>query len=446
MANNPDWHLLLLDDDEDDYILVNDKVRQFQGRKVTLDWASTYTEAAEKLTSSHFDAALVDYDLGRRNGIEFIREFNGQKPEVPLILYTGRGTHQVDVEAMEAGATLYLTKAEATPLLMERSIRYAIERKQIETELRTSNRTLRAISDSNQLLMRATDEPTLLEEVCQIVVQDCGYPLVWVGYAEQDAARSVRPVAYYGFDSIYIDSMHITWADGPRSRGPTGEAIRTGRPSVVHDIRSDPAFEPWREAAVKRGYASSLALPLLQDNQAFGVMNIYSTEPNSFSPAEIKLLSELSSDLGHGIAMIRGREIQRITEERLRYVASFPEMNPNPICEVDHAGYVCYMNPAAEQLFPDLTERNTAHTWLADWQTVLRRIEQSGQNVQVREVSAGDRSYLQSIVFIERDRVFRIYGVDITNEVSERKKTELMLRDCEAQLREYARRLDHDDV
>ena len=79
--------------------------------------------------------------------------------------------------------------------------------------------------------------------------------MVWVGYAENDKLKEVRPVAYYGFDKEYIDHMNITWDDTERGRGPTRTAIRTGKPSMCKNMLTDPAFEPWREAAIKRGFA-----------------------------------------------------------------------------------------------------------------------------------------------------------------------------------------------
>lgn len=89
---------------------------------------------------------------------------------------------------------------------------------------------LKALSQSNQAMMRSANEGQFLQEVCRIVVEDCGYSMVWIGYAEEDEDRTVRPVAHAGFDEGYIESMRITWADTERGRGPTGMAIRTGAP------------------------------------------------------------------------------------------------------------------------------------------------------------------------------------------------------------------------
>ena len=87
--------------------------------------------------------------------------------------------------------------------------------------------------------------------------------MVWIGFAENDEEKSVRPVASAGFEKGYLETMDITWADTERGRGPTGTAIRTGKPCACTDMLTDPKFAPWRDQAVRRGYASSLVLPLL---------------------------------------------------------------------------------------------------------------------------------------------------------------------------------------
>jgi PAS domain S-box-containing protein len=192
------------------------------------------------------------------------------------------------------------------------------ERKQAQEQLLKLNRTLKALSRSNQVLMRATEESTYLQDVCKIIVEDCGHAMVWIGYAEQDEAKSVRPVAHAGFEEGYLETLQITWADTERGRGPTGTAIRTGKPCLCRNMLTDPNFAPWREQAIKRGYASSIVLPLLSDGQAFGAITIYSRQPDSFSKDEVDLLTELAGDLAYGITSLRLRAAHAQMEEQLR--------------------------------------------------------------------------------------------------------------------------------
>jgi PAS domain S-box-containing protein len=182
------------------------------------------------------------------------------------------------------------------------------QRRKEDQELRRLNRTLKAHSDSDQAMMRATDEPDYLREVCRIIIEDCGHAMVWIGYAENDEGRTVRPAAYAGFDAGYINSLNITWADTERGRGPTGTAIRTGQPCICRNMLTDVRFEPWRAEARKRGYAASIAVPIVADGRALGALTIYCREPDPFSDQEVRLLCDLADDLAYGITALRLRE------------------------------------------------------------------------------------------------------------------------------------------
>ncbi len=192
------------------------------------------------------------------------------------------------------------------------------ERARIEEQLQKVNRTLNAHSDSSQAMMRARNEMAYLRRVCGIILDDCGHKMVWIGYADDDEEKTVHPVASAGFDHGYLETLDITWADTPRGRGPTGTAIRTGKPSACRNMLTDPQFEPWREQAIVRGYASSIALPLVADGRSFGAITIYSTDPDPFTKDEVALLTELADDVSYAVASIRLQQEQVRSEEALR--------------------------------------------------------------------------------------------------------------------------------
>jgi PAS domain S-box-containing protein len=195
------------------------------------------------------------------------------------------------------------------------------EQKRTEAQLQRLNRTLTALNNSNQAMLKATDEAELLEKVCGIITGDCGHAMVWIGFAENDEGKTVRPVAHAGFEEGYLETLGITWADTERGRGPTGTAIRTGQASVCRNMFTDPKFKPWRAEALKRGYASSAVVPLMAEGKGFGAITIYSREPETFSEGEIRLLMELAGDLSHGINAIRMRKAHADAVEELRRVS-----------------------------------------------------------------------------------------------------------------------------
>jgi len=191
------------------------------------------------------------------------------------------------------------------------------DRKRAERELRNVHRALRVLSECNQTLVRAAEEAELLLGVCRVIVETGGYRLAWVGFAEQDQAKTVQPVAQWGYEAGYLHGLNLTWAETESGRGPTGTAIRTGKPAFAQNILTDPDFAPWRAEATKRGYASSIALPLTAEGRTLGALNIYATEPDAFDPAEVKLLTDLASDLVFGMATVRIRAERQRAEEAL---------------------------------------------------------------------------------------------------------------------------------
>ena len=190
--------------------------------------------------------------------------------------------------------------------------------KHAEEELKKANRTLEATKHSNEAILRATDEEPFLKEVCDIFTRDCEYAMVWIGVAEKNEGKTVRPVAYSGLDDGYLETLRATWEDSERGRGPTGTTIRTGQPSMCRNMLTDPAFAPWREEAIRRGYASSLTIPLKERGETWGAITIYSRQLDAFSQGEVDLLMDLARDLEFGIQSLRMRAARASAEEALR--------------------------------------------------------------------------------------------------------------------------------
>jgi len=190
--------------------------------------------------------------------------------------------------------------------------------------LRQGNRALSMLSQVNQILVRATEESRLLQDVCHAITELGGYRLVWIGIPVQDAVKTVCPVCAAGEDDGYLTTAQFSWAsDNPWGQGPEGVAIRRGQPAIIQDIRIDPTFAPWREEALKRGYASVACLPLLAEGQRVGVLCLYAGTPNAFTAEEITLLTEMAGDLAYGIQALRTREAHRRAEEALREQREF---------------------------------------------------------------------------------------------------------------------------
>jgi PAS domain S-box-containing protein len=145
---NSSVKVLLVDDDEDDYILTCDLLSESQGTRFELEWASTWNVALEVMSQNQHDIYLLDYRLGEHNGLELLQQAVANGCRAPIILLTGQGDHEIDIEAMKAGAADYLDKSQIRAPLLERSIRYAIERKKAEQKIREQAELLDIATDA----------------------------------------------------------------------------------------------------------------------------------------------------------------------------------------------------------------------------------------------------------------------------------------------------------
>ncbi|MGO9444272.1 MAG: PAS domain S-box protein [Thiobacillaceae bacterium] len=232
-----------------------------------------------------------------------------------------QGTGTIDVQLEPVNGCSRQLRMELTAMEKGRSCRVVAmdvtELKQAEQELRQVNRTQHAYSNSVQALVHASEETDYLHEVCRIVVEDCGHAMVWIGFAVQDARQSITPVAFAGTEEGYLDTLNLTWADRERGRGPTGTAIRNGESVICHNIHTDPDFLPWRDDALRRGYASAIALPMIFDGTTLGALTIYSRQPTRFSEREVRLLQKLAEDLAYGLSVLRLRTERAEKEAKL---------------------------------------------------------------------------------------------------------------------------------
>jgi signal transduction histidine kinase len=131
--------ILLVDDDEDDYIITKDNIEEIPSKNYSLQWTSSYTEALKYILSKQYDVYLIDYRLGAHTGLELIREAVKAGCFSPLILLTGQGDREIDEQAMKAGAADYLVKGNMNPIQLERSIRYSLEHAIHLEKIRTLN-------------------------------------------------------------------------------------------------------------------------------------------------------------------------------------------------------------------------------------------------------------------------------------------------------------------
>ena len=303
------------------------------------------------------DLVMLDLRMPEMDGLEVLGHITKESPDTPVILVSGMGTIGDAIKALKLGAWDYIAKPIHDMGVLEHAVNKALERagfieqrkryreqleeevksrtaeveerrrelqkayeniqaeveerKKAEEQLSKINLELTMLSDCIHAVVRAIDEQSLMQEVCKIIVEVGGYSMAWVGFAEQDQQKNVRPIAWLGENNGFVEGLNISWDDSERGRGPTGTAIRTNKPVVNENSGTNPTIALWRDELLKRNFHSSIALPLIYEGDVLGVLTIYAGEPDTFDKSEINLLMGLANDLAYGICALRTR-IERI--------------------------------------------------------------------------------------------------------------------------------------
>jgi signal transduction histidine kinase/DNA-binding response OmpR family regulator len=303
------WRILLIDDDEEDYFLTHSMLNKANGKKINLEWAQSYELGREKLQNCSYDAVLVDYDLRGRTGINLIREMSAKNYPTPLILYTGGGSYEVDMEAMEAGATLYLAKKEATPLLLERLIRYAIERKQHEAALERSAR-LDAYRLSLSDALRPLHDPEEIQGTAsRILGEHLNANRVFYGEVDDEYVHVVAGY-FRGVDS-YIGTYRLE-----EFNSLSIDRLRKGEKCIVTDINQEKMEDDEQASCQEREIRAYVSLSLIKEGRIAAVLAVHQDEPRAWTEEEISLMEETAERTWSAVDRARAEQMMRSTEDR----------------------------------------------------------------------------------------------------------------------------------
>ncbi len=264
-------------------------------------------------------------------------------------------------------------------------------------QLHRANRALRVLTEVNHSLVHTHDELTLLHQACHSLVETGGYRMAWAGYAEHDASKTIRPVAVSGHDDGYAENMKLSWADTERGRGAAGTSIRERRPEVARDIATDPRYAPWRDAALARGYASSISLPLIYDDQVYGNFSLYAEQRLAFDQEEVDILQQLASDLAFGIHALRVRLAHTYAENQLRLVASALENTAEAVFITDANARIIFVNKS----FTGITGFEAGDVIARPWETITSDRDNDSMSEALWQ-SLDDSGYWQGELWARR--------------------------------------------
>lgn len=232
------------------------------------------------------------------------------------------------------------------------TVRDITERKRTDHELARTNRALQMLSRCNEALTRVDDEAGLLLQVCRLAVDVGGYRMAWVGYAQEDDAFTLLPMAHAGHEAGYLSTIKLTWDAGqPTGRGPAGQTIRSGQACVSEDITQGANQFYWSEIATERGYRSAVFLPLRDDARTFGVLGLYSGSLEKLASDEIKLLQDMADNLAFGIGSLRSQAAARQAAVQVREQASLLDRAQDAIMVRNLDRTIRFWNKGAERLY-----------------------------------------------------------------------------------------------
>ena len=327
--------VLLVEDDEDDFVITRDLLSDLPGRHFTLDWVKTFEAGLESMCLNQHDVVLLDYRLGAQNGIELLRMALTRGCQAPVILLTGVGQHQVDVEAMQAGAADYLVKAHLGASALERSIRYAVQRKRAVARAAFEQARLAAFGAEIGLTLTRRDSlEGILERCARAMAQYLNAGLAQISI--YDPHKGVlEPRAAAGAAWPANSPLHSL----PEVRLEMG-SLAQGKPVLINQLLDDKRI-PDQEWVKRAGMAAYAAYPLVLEDQLVGLMAVFTPDP---------LTEQIHQEMGsvaNGIALCieRKRSEQALDASEDKY-RSVVESIKEIVFQMDEFGNWSFLNPA----------------------------------------------------------------------------------------------------
>lgn len=328
--NNSIIKVLLVDDDEDDYIITSELISEIERTSYDVEWASTYDDALGKINQRRHDVYLVDYRLGPHSGLELIEKAIRDGCTSPMILLTGQGDSEVDIQAMEAGAMDYLVKGQLDSSLLERTIRYSIQRKRSED----IQAALFKISEATNLSDNLEELLKTIHKVLGTLIDTTNFYVALYDELNQK----------YMFPYIVDQANDNVTSISQVNKSLTDYVRRSGQPVLIDIDKHAELIDAGKIESVGKVPLICLGVPLKTPQAIIGVVVVQSyTDPSRYTKADLDLLAFVS---GH-IAMAIER---KKAEEEIKILAKFPSENPNAVLRVSASGALLYANKASDNL------------------------------------------------------------------------------------------------
>jgi serine phosphatase RsbU (regulator of sigma subunit)/DNA-binding response OmpR family regulator len=298
MINTDRLNILLVEDNEDDFLIVRDLLRDADIERFVLEWVETYEDGLEAIRTHLHDLILLDFRLSNRTGLELLKETRSISSRAPVILMTGQGDYEIDMQVMQAGASDYLVKDHMDAVVLERAIRYAVERHNAseafqclltETKARAEREEL--INRVGQALLATTDAVAIQERVVAMLGESLGANRCYLTHWDPTRNKMLVIKDYRRGDlpsvaGEYRASEYAAMMTALFSRGT----------AVVPDVRTSDLPRSVIDTMESFDLRSVLAVPFFEGERIVAVLwAAMAGAPRSWTPEEVSLTETVSA-------------------------------------------------------------------------------------------------------------------------------------------------------
>ncbi|MEO7714624.1 MAG: SpoIIE family protein phosphatase [Capsulimonas sp.] len=298
MINTDQLSILIVEDNEDDFLIVRDLLRDADIERFVLEWVETYEDGLEAIRTHLHDLILLDFRLSNRTGLELLKETRSISSRPPVILMTGQGDHEIDMQVMQAGASDYLVKDHMDAAVLERAIRYAVERHNASkafqcllTQMKARAEREELINRVGQALLATTDSIAIQEQVAAMLGESLGVDRCYLMHWNPTQNKMLVITDYRRVD---LPSVAGEYRASEYTAMMT--ALFSHGTAVVPDIRSSDLPDAVIAAMESFALRSVLAVPFFERERIVAVLWVaMAGAPRSWTPEEVALTETVSA-------------------------------------------------------------------------------------------------------------------------------------------------------
>jgi len=378
-------HVLHVDDDRE-FVELAQLMLERESEALSVTVETSAAAGLDRLDSSPVDCVVSDYDMPGTDGLEFLRAVRERDPDLPFVLFTGKGSEEIASAAVSAGVSDYLQKVTGTDqyAVLANRIENLVTQSRAEETLERKISQQEAVAHLAQRALEGVPMAELFDRAVETVAEQLG-----TGYAKLLEHRPEREdfllVAGVGWDEGLVGEATVPADAGSQA----GYTLENG-PVVVPDLAEEERFEG-PDLLTDAGVRGGLSVTVGRDEEPWGVFGTHTVDPRSFTDDQVTFVRTVANLLGTAIERIETERRLRESEEKFRQIA---ELSPDTIFRADPGGNFEYVSPAVEEFLgydPEELVGTNFGTYLAE-RDVAKATEQyatamSGEEVLGLEVT-----------------------------------------------------------